>query len=119
MKVQIDYADLQRQRGRVMLVNALFMLKLGVGAVVWFICLAMAANTPAFIPVLIGGPVVGVVVLVLACIDQVKGMDYVRGGESDGDFEPTFKSLPMPKPHDWGASQSPLKFPRLDKEKPL
>jgi hypothetical protein len=118
MKVQIDYADLQRQRGRVMLVNALFMLKLGVGAVVWFLCAGMAAGTPAFMPVLIGGPIIGFVVLILACIDQVKDMDYGRGGESAGDFEPTFKSLAMPSPYDWGASQSPLKFPRLNKEKP-
>jgi hypothetical protein len=117
MKVQIDYTDLQRQRGRFMLVNALFMLKLGVGAVVWFICLAMAADTPVFIPVLIGGPVVGVVVLILACIDQLKDMNYRREDEPAGDFEPTFKNLPMPKPHDWGPS--PLKFSRLNKEKPL
>jgi hypothetical protein len=115
MKVQIDYADLQRQRGRVMLGNALFMLKLGAGAVVWFICLALAAETPFFMPVLIGGPVIGLVVLILACIDQVKDMNYGREGEAAGDFEPTFKSLPMPKPYDWGANQGPLKFSRLNK----
>lgn len=118
MKVQIDYADLQSQRGRVMLVNALFMLKLGAGAVAWFIFLAMAADTPAFVPVLIGGPIIGLVVLALACIDQVKDMNYGRECEAAGDFEPTFKHLPMPKQHDWGASQSPLKFPRLNKENP-
>jgi hypothetical protein len=115
MKVQIDYADLQRQRGRVMLGNALFMAKLGAGAVVWFICAFMAAGTPLFMPILIGGPVIGFVVLVLACIDQVKDMDYGRDGEAAGDFEPTFKILPMPKPYDWDGIRGPLKFSRRDK----
>ena len=66
-------------------------------------------------PVLIGGPVIGVVVLTLVCIDQVKDLNYGREVEAVGDFEPTFKRLPMPKPNDWNAGHGPLKFPRLNK----
>jgi hypothetical protein len=51
-------------------------------AIVWFVCLAMADGTQAFMPVLMGGPIIGAVVLMLACIDQVKDMNYGRKVET-------------------------------------
>jgi peptidoglycan/LPS O-acetylase OafA/YrhL len=91
-----------------MLINAWFMLKLGAGALVWFVCLYMAVGTPAFPIVLFGGPVLGVAVLVLACIDQVR--EPKRRTEEVS--EPQFKDGPLPPPHDWSGSQGPLKFTR-------
>ena len=107
MKAQIDYPDLQRQVGRQFLINAWFMLKLGIGALVWFVCLYLSAGTPVLPIVLFGGPVVGIVVLVMACIEQVRE-------PKQRSAEPQFQDGPLPAAHDWN-DPSPLKFSRLKK----
>jgi len=110
MKVQIDYDDLYRQQSRRVLINAWFMLKFGLGVLVWFVCLYMTTGTDMAMPVFFAGPVVGIIFLVIACIDQVR--EPKRKAEAVDTQE--FKDGPLPPPHDWDES-SPLKFSRLRK----